>query len=80
MKPLELVWYGDFRDDGNGLRTFHGPDKRFTDAELAATFYGHEYTRLIIERDGLYSEGDLRGQGKTLYRFATHPHYDEVLS
>jgi hypothetical protein len=92
MKPLELVWYGDFRDDGHGVRTFHGPNKRLTDAELAAESYraaawigakGRAYTtdedRAIAFEAAFTFGPETRDEHEWLvvHRFATYPHYDE---
>jgi hypothetical protein len=91
MKPLELVMYDkcwhDWAECPFRRRAYA---KRLTDAELAAELYRqealcrHEYwIETVRNVDGDYTDLERDAQKvmddlvNTLYRFATHPHWDE---
>ena len=83
-KPLELVDYGPFKEGPNGLRIVHGPQKRLTDAELAAEYWmsSSRRERMLGYDDGPGSATANEaikeaGRMERISRFATHDHCDE---
>lgn len=75
----EGLGHAMWRADRAWERTL-GEMKHLTDAECAAQFYGHEYTRLAKLKDGEGSTDDhlmWAAQGRALWRMATTDHYDE---
>lgn len=91
-KPLELVVY-DLNSNHHLRAKSHPRSataraKRLTDAELAAEYHSwdsicrrEQWIEAVRGDD--YTDRERRGQDQlyerlnTLYRFATHPHYDE---
>lgn len=92
-KPLELVVYermddleldewcdGHYRDPDTGdvFAFCYGRAGRLTDAELAAEHHAAVLAvyRARVHHDDADWEKRL-GQMQAMYRFATHPHYDD---
>lgn len=90
-KPLELKTYRRVAPGEDGFweyrqRVIKAKQKRLTDPELAAEYFRAEYFRYRAEWQQLSSGMNFPDEAwttqldqlNTLYRFATHPHYDEV--
>jgi hypothetical protein len=80
VKEMELIWYGAYKmGPDRRTRIFHGPERRLTDAELAAE---HHAAVLAVYRARVHHDDadwpKRLGEMQAMYRFATHPHYDEV--